>query len=133
MRRKKTDDGAVHHAKTNGATEEMCKGFVSEHEDEQIKIDNINRDAVKAAAPYRARQVEIAKEAAESGVPKKVFNARINERKKLRDAALIRDGLNEDQKIDFDNFKAKTQMPLPGIFQEEAEEEAEGGAGEEVA
>lgn len=113
-RQKKPDDGQVHHAKTNGATEEMIKAFVAEHEDEDSQIIQINRNATKAAQPHKDRQAEIEKEAAEAGIPKKVFKAQLKARKKRREAELVRSGLNAEQQVDYDNLgqKGLDDMPL---------------------
>lgn len=100
-------DGAVVHSTVNGMNEAALKGFVAEYEDEQKKIDQIMRDAREACQPFVDQQKEIKKAAAEAGIPKKPFSAKIRERSLRRRADQVTDSLSEEQKAIFAEISAK--------------------------
>lgn len=101
------DGGTVHAAAMNGMSEGALKGFISEYEAEQEKIDDIMRDAKAACQPYVDQQKAIKKAAAEAGVPKKPFSAKIRERSLKRRAERVTDGFSEEQNAIFAEISAK--------------------------
>ena len=104
-RKPKSDDGQVHQdetKRTNGLNESQVKGFFAEAEDEMASIDEIMREATEKCQVHKDRIKEIAKEAAESGVPKKVFRTKLRERSLLRRADACRDTLSEAQRDEYD-------------------------------
>jgi len=102
-----TDGATVHPAAMNGMSEGALKGFISEYEDEQGKIDDIMRDAKAACQPHVDQQKAIKKAAAESGIPKKPFGAKIRERSLKRRAEHVTDDLSEEQLAIFAEITAK--------------------------
>lgn len=100
-------NGAVVHSTVNGMNEAALKGFVAEYEDEQEKIDAIMADAAIACQVHKDQQKEIKKAAAEAGIPKKPFSAKIRERSLRRRAERVTDALSEDQKAIFAEISAK--------------------------
>jgi len=102
-----TTGATVHPAAVNGMSEGALKGFVAEYEDEQGKIDAIMRDAATACQPHLDQQKAIKKAAAEAGIPKKPFSAKIRERSLLRRAEQVTDSLSEEQKSIFAEISAK--------------------------
>ena len=102
-----TTGAKVHVSPVNGMNEGALKGYVAEYEDEQAKIDKIKTDARMAIQPYIDQQKAIKKEAAEAGVPKKVFSAKIRERKLKRQAENVTDGFTEEQNALFAEISQK--------------------------
>lgn len=102
-----TTGATVHTSSVNGMNEGALKGFVAEYEDEQEKIDKIMRDATAACEPHVTQQKAIKKAAAEAGIPKKPFSAKIRERSLLRRAEHVTDSLSEEQKSIFAEISAK--------------------------
>lgn len=100
-------DGATVHVTVNGMNEAALKGFVAEYEDEQEKIDKIMADAAIACQAHKDQQKEIKKAAAEAGIPKKPFSAKIRERSLRRRAERVTDALSEDQKAIFAEISSK--------------------------
>lgn len=100
-------DGAVVHSAVNGMNEGALKGFVSEYENEQDEIDKIMADAKAACQPRIDQQKAIKKAAAEAGIPKKPFSAKIRERSLKRRAEHVTDSLSEEQKEVFAEISAK--------------------------
>lgn len=101
------DGGTVHPSTINGMNPEALKGFVAEYEDEQSKIDEIMRNATAACEPHVTQQKAIKKAAAEAGIPKKPFSAKLRERALKRKAEHVTDMLSEDQKEIFAEISAK--------------------------
>jgi hypothetical protein len=95
------------HSSVNGIDETSLKGFVSEYEAEQFAIDEIMAQAAIDCQPHKDQQKEIAKAAAEAGIPKKPFKAKLRERGLERKAHKCREGLSEDQRALFDEISAK--------------------------
>lgn len=102
-----TDGRTIHPAAMNGMSEGALKGFVAEYEDEQSKIDEIMRNAASACQPHIDQQKAIKKAAAEAGIPKKPFSAKIRERSLKRRAEAVTDSLSEEQKAVFAEISAK--------------------------
>lgn len=100
-------EGATVHTSVNGINEAALKGFVAEFEDEQEKIDQIMRDAREACQPHIDSQKKIAKAAAEAGVAKRPFKAKIRERALKRRAEGCRGTLSEEQQAIFDEISQK--------------------------
>lgn len=101
-------DGATVHAdRTNGINEAQLKGFVAEFEDEQASIDEIMENARIASQPHVDQMKAIAKEAAEAGIEKKAFKAKIRERALRRKADHCRSVLSERQQEVFDEISIK--------------------------
>lgn len=102
-----TNGATVHAVAMNGMSEGALKGFVAEYEAEQEKIDAIMRDAQVACQPHIDQQKAIKKAAAEAGIPKKPFSAKIRERSLKRRAEAVTDSLSEEQKAVFAEISAK--------------------------
>lgn len=73
----------------------QLRGFVAEYENEGEKIRAILEKARTECQPHIDQQKAIAKEAAEAGVDKKVFKAKMSERRFLRRADHVRATLSE--------------------------------------
>ncbi len=101
------DGGTVHLSAVNGMNAEALKGFIAEYEDEQAKIDKITADAKAACQPYVDQQKAIKKAAAEAGIPKKPFSAKIRERSLKRRAEKVTNGFSEEQNAIFAEISAK--------------------------
>lgn len=101
------DGGKVHASPVNGMNEAALKGFVSEFEHEQSLIDEIMDNAKAACQPHIDQQKAIAKAAAEAGVEKKPFRAKIRERALKRRADGCRGTLSEAQQAIFDEISQK--------------------------
>lgn len=97
----------VIHSTLNGMNEAALKGFVAEYEDEAGKIEEIMANAAAACQPHIDQQKAIKKAAAEAGIPKKPFSAKIRERSLLRRAEQVTDSLSEEQKSIFAEISAK--------------------------
>lgn len=105
---KKADTSTVHEdISSNGISAKKLKGFFAEVEQEQAAIDEIMVKAVQACQPHRDQQKEIIKAAAEAGVPKKVFKAKLNERRFLTKAELADSALSDEQKEIFAQVSLK--------------------------
>lgn len=102
-----TNGATVHASPVNGMNEGALKGFVSEYEHEQSKIDEIMRNAAAACQSHIDQQKAIKKAAAEAGIPKKPFSAKIRERSLKRRAEAVTDSLSEEQKAVFAEISAK--------------------------
>ena len=101
------DGGTVHVSSVNGMNEAALKGFVAEHEYEQDRIDKIMSDAKAACQPHVDNQKAIRKAAAEAGIPKKPFAAKLSERTLRRKAERVTDKLSDAQKAIFAEISAK--------------------------
>jgi hypothetical protein len=97
----------VHAARDNGVDEKKLKSFIIEYEACEAKIDEINEAAVKKCQPHKDEQKRIAKQAAQDGMTKEVFAAKLRERKHLRKAQLVTISLNPGQRDLFDEFTQK--------------------------
>lgn len=97
----------VHEARHNGISEPQLKGFVSEYENEQAEIDAIMERARTDCQPHVDQMKAIAKEAAEAGIEKKAFKAKIRERALRRKADGCRSVLSERQQDVFDEISVK--------------------------
>jgi uncharacterized protein (UPF0335 family) len=84
--------------KSNGISKQQLTDFVTEYEAEVTNIDAIMADAVLACQPHKDQMKEITKAAAEAGVPKKVFKAKLNERRHLRKAEQADHALSDEMK-----------------------------------
>lgn len=93
--------------RTNGINEAQLKGFVSEYENEAAEIDRILEEARVACQPHVDQQKAIAKQAAESGIEKKTFKAKLRERQLRRKADGCRSVLSERQQEVFDEISLK--------------------------
>ena len=102
-----TNGATVHASPVNGMNEGALKGFVSEYEHEQAQIDEIMDNAKAACQPHIDQQKAIAKAAAEAGVEKKPFRAKIRERALKRRAEGCRGTLSEAQQAIFDEISQK--------------------------
>ena len=91
----------------NGMNEQALKGYIAEYEDEQGQIDEIMSNAAAACQPHIDQQKAIKKAAAEAGIPKKPFSAKIRERSLMRRAEGCREILSEEQRAIFDEMSAK--------------------------
>lgn len=106
-------DVKVHVANSNSINEEALNGYVAEYEDEDAKIEEIMLNARKACQPHVDQKKAILKEAAEHGIDKVPFKAKLGERKDNRKAERRRSALNEKQQADFDAITAALgEMPL---------------------
>jgi hypothetical protein len=100
-------EGEVHPDLSNGINEAMLKGFVADIEAEQIAIDEIMENARVACQPHVDKMKEIAKDAAECGIEKKAFKAKLRERNLRRKADKCRATLSERQQEVFDEISQK--------------------------
>lgn len=100
-------EGQVHPDLSNGINEAMLKGFVADIENEQIAIDEIMENARVACQPHVDRIKELSKEAAECGIEKKAFKAKLRERGLRRKADKCRATLSERQQEVFDEISSK--------------------------
>jgi hypothetical protein len=89
---------------SNEFNDVMLKGFVADMEGEQALIEKIMENARVACQPHVDRMKEIAKEAAECGIEKKAFKAKLRERALERKAATCRATLSERQQEVFDRM-----------------------------
>lgn len=110
-RKAKLDDQPTVHEseRSNGINEAQLKGFISEYEDEQAVIDKIMEDARVASQPHVDQMKAVAKEAAEAGIEKKAFKAKLRERSLRRKADHCRSVLSERQQEVFDEISLKLQ------------------------
>lgn len=111
------DEGQVHQDltadRTNGINEQQLKDFVDQYEAELIEIDTIMENARVAAQPHNDQCKAIAKAAAEAGIEKKAFKAKIRERALKRKAERVTDSLSERQKDIFAEITLKLgELPL---------------------
>jgi hypothetical protein len=100
-------EGTVHPDLSNEFTDTVVKGFVADYENEQSEIDVILENARVACQPHVDRMKEIAKEAAECGIEKKAFKAKLRERTLRRKADKCRATLSERQQEVFDDISTK--------------------------
>ena len=91
-------DNIVHQDLTNGPSERACRAFVEDFEDEQHALSEILLKARLDCQPHIDRQKDIAKEAAEAGIEKRVFKAKLRERSHLRKAEAVTAPLTDRQK-----------------------------------
>lgn len=97
----------------NSYTEEELKGFIAEYEAEQGKIDAIMQEAQVKCQPFVDQMKEIAKAAAERGIEKKAFKAKITQRAYQAKAERVREKLSQRQQEVFDDISAKLgDLPL---------------------
>ncbi len=108
-----TEGAKVHVANSNSINEEALNGYVSEYEEEDSKIAEIMLNARKSCQPHVDQKKAILKEAAEHGIDKAPFKAKLAQRKDLRKAENRRSVLNEKQQADFDAITAALgELPL---------------------
>jgi len=108
-----TDGAVVHVATSNALNEASLVGYVTEYEHEDEQIAEIMRNAREAAQPHVDQKKAILKAAAENGLNKEPFRAKLAERKDLRKADNRRSVLNEEQQADFDAITAAMgDLPL---------------------
>lgn len=103
-------EGAKVHATVNGLDEAALKAFATEIEDEMSKISTIRKNAKSACQPHLDKIKELKKDAAEAGIAKKAFSAKLRERSLLRRAEGVTDSLTEAGKAAFAEISAK--LPL---------------------
>lgn len=80
------------------------RGFVAEYENEGEQIGAILAKARTDCQPHIDQQKAIAKKAAEAGIEKKVFRAKLGERRLLRRADAVRGTLSERGQDLFDEM-----------------------------
>lgn len=97
-------EGAIHPDLSNDFNDSLLKGFVADMEGEQAAIDKIMELARINCQPHVDRMKEIAKEAAECGLEKKAFKAKLRERSLERKAHMCRAVLSERQQEVFDRM-----------------------------
>lgn len=111
----------------------MSNGFksaqrwIDEHEKHERACQQIMMEAAAKCAPIKAMMSEVKKAAKNDGISIKVFSAALLERKHLRNAAAVRDKLeDEDMQDELDEFRRHVQpvadLPLFGAAIEAAEE-----------
>jgi len=93
--------------RSNGINAGQLKQFVEEIEDEQLKIDEIMRNAQAACQPHVDEIKRLKKEAAEAGIAKKPLSAKLRERGLRRKADTCRETLSEEQRDVFDEISKK--------------------------
>jgi hypothetical protein len=89
---------------SNDFNDKLCKGFVADYEQEQEEIESIMEAARVQCQPHVDRLKEISKEAAECGIEKKAFKAKLAERSLLRRADAKRSTLSDRQREVFDRM-----------------------------
>jgi hypothetical protein len=105
--------GEVHQDISRGAganDEKLLIELVTAAEARSMEIEEIMRDAAQAAQPHVDEIKAIKKRAAEAGIPKKVFSAKLRERGLLRKADKCRETLSEEQRDEFDELTAKLEQ-----------------------
>lgn len=99
--------------------------WVDEHERHELECQQIMIDAAAKCAPIKAMMSEVKKAAKEDGISAKVFGAILLERKHLRNAAKVRDKLDEEFHDDLDEIRAAltpvADLPIFGAAIEAAE------------
>lgn len=111
-------EGATIHYIHNGMNEALLKGYVNSIEEEAAKIAAIMEAAAKQCQPHLDEIKAIKKAAAENGIPKKPLSAKLAERKLLRKAEHVADGLSDDQKDIFAEISLKLgDLPLFAALQ----------------
>jgi conjugal transfer/entry exclusion protein len=101
-------DGAETIRKTvNGIDEVLLKGYVEEIDAEKIKIDEIMAEATTKAQAHRDNIKAIKKKAAENGIAKEPFEAKLRERRLTERAESCRESLSENQRDIFDEISIK--------------------------
>ena len=93
--------------RSNGINAGQLKQFVEEIEDEQLKIDEIMKNAQAACQPHVDEIKRLKKEAAEAGIAKKPLSAKLRERGLRRKADHCRETLSEDQQHLYDEISQK--------------------------
>ena len=93
--------------RSNGINAGQLKQFVEEIEDEQLKIDEIMKNAQAACQPHVDEIKRLKKEAAEAGIAKKPLSAKLRERGLRRKADHSRETLSEDQQHLYDEISQK--------------------------
>jgi hypothetical protein len=105
-------EGTVHKDLSNDFNDSLCKGFVADYEQTQNAIDKIMEAARVQCQPHLDKLKDIAKEAAECGIEKKAFKAKLRERSLERKASKCRDVLSERQREVFDKMSGFLQDDL---------------------
>ncbi|MBX3490874.1 hypothetical protein [Parvibaculum sp.] len=96
---------------SNGYDKKKLEGYVSECEEAQTEIDEIMQAAKDKCAPLREQIADIKKAANEDdGIPRKEFNAVLQERRLRRKADGVRDKLSAEQQDQFDLMKQALGM-----------------------
>jgi hypothetical protein len=99
---------------SNEFNEALCQSFVKDYEMTQGIIDKIMENARVACQPHVDRMKDIAKEAAECGIEKKAFKAKLRERGYKRRASTVRNTLSERQREVYDKMTA--MLPDDELF-----------------
>lgn len=102
-------DGQVLPDLRNGISEAILHGAVRDIENLEATCAEIMEKARMACEPHLTRIKDIVKEAAECGVEKKAFKAKLRERALLRKAEGQRDTLSERQREVFDEISVKLE------------------------
>jgi hypothetical protein len=98
---------------SNSFTADVLQGFVKDYEAEQGEIDVIMDRARAACQPHLDRMKELVKDAAECGIEKKAFKAKLRERTHLRKAENVSASLSDRQKEVFAEITTKlSALPL---------------------
>ena len=108
-------------AGNGGINEHLLKGYVAEWEDEAAQIGAIMTEARVKCQPHIDRQKEISSDAAEAGIEKKAFKAKLRERSLKRRADAVTNDLSERQKEIFAEISLKLgDLPLFSQLEERA-------------
>ncbi len=111
-------------------TPSSVQRWVDEHERHEAECQQIMIEAAAKCAPIKARMLEVKKAAKNDGISTKVFGAILLERKHLKNAAKVRDKLDEEFQDELDMLREKlapvADLPIFGAAIQAAEEKATG-------
>ena len=100
------EDATIHQAQENGFDGELVLDYIEKVERKDATIDAIHAKATKEAQPHVDGRKRIIKEAAEkAGIPRTEFRALLRKRKLEKRAKAVKDSLNENQQVTFEQLE----------------------------